>query len=334
METLQSMFEESKVKGYFSISQATTFTERCLRDSSDDEDSSSERKDAIELVKVIVSGESKSSGTTNDYHKYAIIFARIDEYDLSCDILLCGLNRYPKNVDLLAGYLIYAISSSNDAHYEKCGEIYRTLQSLRPQFWSWRAYDFSISYLLDKIDRGTGGEPGDIRSECLELAHEFQKRIPTDELAYVAESRIYFTFGEFDKQMSVLKKAMKKNNMHIVRVAITLAEIYIDHNKPMEALACIRRILTDFSDVNSRTTPTYAYVLSIISKTAQFTNGLYSEVNGEQIADKALAREIIDDWTKVRKLEVNDKDFLNTAKTLVKFVEVISDVKIDSDDDL
>jgi len=186
METLQSIIEESKDKGYFSIVQARTFTKRCFNDLIDDEYSSStERQDAIDLVKKIVASESQSSGSTDEYYDYAVVFARNNEYDLACDVLSCGLNRYPKNNDLLAYYLLCATKSSSDEHYKRCDNVYETLQSIRPHLWTWRAYDFSISYLLDKNDRETGVELKNIMSECLDLAHEFQKRIPTNELAYL-----------------------------------------------------------------------------------------------------------------------------------------------------
>jgi hypothetical protein len=327
METLQSILEESKVKGYFSISQASTFTERCLSlNDSYDEDSSMERKDAFELAKKIVLAESQSSGTIGDYYNYAGTFAKSDEYYWACEVLLCGLNKYSQNNDLLAYYLICATNSSSIEHYKKCDNVYKTLQSLRPSRWNWRAYDFSISYLLDKINRGVGGEPENIKSECLDLAYEYQKRIPTNERAYLAESNIYSAFEEPEKEINALEKAMKKNGLRIVGVAFSLAEMYIERNKPKKALECVQRVLVDFAEINSRTTPARIYILSIISKTPLLMSA------GTDVVK--LAQEIHDDWTKIQKLKGIDNEQLNSVKMLVKLAEVNSGIEFNDDEDI
>jgi hypothetical protein len=49
---------------------------------------------------------------------------------------------------LLADFLIYATKSCDTEHYKKSESVYKTLQSLRPQLWDWKIYDFSIDYLL------------------------------------------------------------------------------------------------------------------------------------------------------------------------------------------
>jgi len=338
METLQRILDEAKTKGHFSIDQVYSFTIKCFAGKKTfedfEEDETSEppaREDAFKLAKEVL--KSSSSGSAEHYHNYAVTFAKHGEFDFACDVLLCGLKRYSTNIDLLSDFLEYAIKSSNDEHYQQCEELCRILETRRPVFWNWRAYDFTIDYLLDKIDRGIG-EPLEIKTYCLELAREFQKRIPTNEFAYVAEANIYSTFGENGKEMNALKKAMSKSQLHVVRVAITLAEIYIKRNQPQEALKCLQRVISDFADTTLRTTPSQVYVLSVICKTAQLLSGMNASTDSEQAVDKGLAQDIVSDWRRAKKFNMDeDHQMFKTAKILINLVETISGIRFDDDDD-
>jgi hypothetical protein len=330
MDTLQSILDECKLKGYFSTGQVIDFTEKCFDTKhrlEDIEDSKQlTRNDAIKLALEFVS--SQSNGMPEHYHAYAVVLAGETEYSLASEVLLCGLKRFGENIDLLADYLLYAIKS-NDEHYVKCDEIFKKLLLHRPQFWNWRAYDFSIDYLLDKIDR----KPIDkncIRSQCLELAQEFQKRIPNSELGYIAEFNIYMKFKEEKRAENILKKALNRNGVNVVQSAIRLAEINVRRNNPQEVLKCVRRIMSDIADFSLKTAPEHIYILSIISKTSQLMNS----INAEQGINKALVQDIYSDWVKVKKFEDVDKHLFNTARMLVKLVEVNSDIKFDTDEEL
>lgn len=328
METLQDLLDEAKVKGNFSIGRVHDFTVRCfqkpnrLDELEDGEDSTAPTcQDAYVLVNEVLG--LPSSGSADHYHNYAVIFARESEFTLACDILLCGIKRYQVNVDLLADFLEYAIKSSNDEHYKQCEAIFSCLQLRRPQFWNWRAYDFSIDYLLDKLDRGIG-DPGEIHTKCLELAKEFQKRISDNELGFIAEANVHATFGEKTKQFLTLKKALTRSGLHAVQSAIALAEIYIRRNQPQEALNCVNRVLADLADINTRSTPARVYSLQIICKVALLLGGMRLNNNSEQIVNHELAQEILNDWYDMKRLGAETGDqFYDTAKSLVDLVEII-----------
>ncbi len=100
-------------------------------------------KNLTDLVQRVVKQEVKS-GDADDWHNFAVDIARVDLYDLACDILDCGLEIYPKNIDLLADYLQYGTSCER---IEKCKAYYKILSKIPKIRWSWRGYCFSISYL-------------------------------------------------------------------------------------------------------------------------------------------------------------------------------------------
>lgn len=336
METLQDLLDEAKIKGHFSIGRVHDFTVRCIRkpdcldELEGDEDSTAPTwRDAYVLVNEVLSFP--SSGSADHYHNYAVTFARESEFTVACDILLCGIKRYHANVDLLADFLEYAIQSSNDEHYKQCEEIFACLQSRRPQFWNWRAYDFSIDYLLDKLDRGIG-DPGEIHAKCLELAKEFQKRISDNELGFIAEANVHAMFGEKTKQFQTLKKALTRTGLHAVQSAIALAEIYIKRNDPQEALKCVNRVLADLADINTRSTPARVYSLQIICKAALLLSSMGSNNNSEQIVNHELAQEILNDWNDIKRLGAGRGDqFYDSTKSLVSLVEVIGGTRSDED---
>lgn len=330
METLQNLFDEYKIKGHFSIGQVHDFTEKCFMakssfDEFEDERSTEQvsRIDAYKLAREVI--VNPSNGTPDHYHNYAVTFARASDFDIACDILLCGMKRYHKNVDLLADYLEYAIKSSNDEHYTKCEEIFNVLISRRPDFWNWRAYDFSIDYLLDKLDRGIG-ESLQIKQQCIELAREFQSRISTNELGYIAEANVYKMFGEEKQAFATLKKALGKTKLHTVQASVTLAEMYIKRNEPQEALKCINRVLSDVSDTNLRIAPSHIYVLSVICKASILLSNVQSNSSTGGIINNPLVQEILNDWDKVKKFGSREHQLFDSAESVVKLIEAISDV--------
>lgn len=335
METLQNLLDEFEVKGYFSIGQVQDFTEKCFKNKNQfddfEDDGNSEqvnRIDAYKLVKELIA--KPLNGTPDHYHNYAVSFARTSDYDIACDILLCGMKKYPKNIDLLADYLEYAIKSSNNEHYERCDKVFEVLNSRRPLFWNWRAYDFSIDYLLDKVDRGIG-DSSQIRQQCIELAKEFQNRISTNELGYIAEANVYLMFGEENKAFSTLKRALGKTKIHAVQVSITLAEMYIKRNEPQEALKCVNRLLSDVSDTNLRITPSRIYVLSVLCKASVVLSNMQIGSSSGKELDNDLIQEILNDWERVKKLGSIDSQYYDSAKSIIKLIETIADVEIDEE---
>jgi len=342
MQTLQDMLKEFEINGYFSLENIYKFVKKCAAEDISFEDYDDidgnprpTKQDAIELVNKAIRERSNLSGDPDDYHDCAVAFAyNMKDYDIACEILLRGLERYSANIDLLADYLEYAIKSSSDVHYDKCEEFFTKLQSYRPQRWNWRAYDFSIDYLLDKVDRGIG-DYEEIQKLCLELSHEFQRRISDRELGYIAESNIHFAFGDKAKRIAVLKKALKRTNIHVVQSAISLAEIYLRERNPQGALNCLNRVISDLADPYSRTTPAQVFVLSVICKTSKLLNSANFAAEERKNIDKALVQEIIDDWKTARTNSTReDEMFYRTAGSLAKLVETISGIKSDDEEDI
>ena len=328
METLQTILDEFEIKGHFSIAQVQSFTEKNLQkqdehDDPDDDSGSSRlpKKDVYELARKVIS--SQTDGTPGDYHDYAVTFAKVGDYTYACEVLLLGLKKYSTHVDLLSDFLLYAIKSSKDEHYELCEEKYELLKTRR-QLWNWRAYDFSFDYLLNKLDRG-GSNLEELKKECLDLAMEFQSNIPESELGYINEAILYSTFREYDNELKALKRAYDRDDLLIVRVGVNLMQTYLKQKNPEMAMKCMVRVMKDIPNVDSTISPMRALLLLIIAKTAKLLsswNVMPDQDNGQNI-DMALVKDIIADWNRAKNISTTTMGYKDT-QGLVEFVKVIT----------
>jgi len=330
--TLEELKNEIAVKGYITIRQAMDFSRKNLKQgvSYDEygEPSEEGRVEIHELAKIVI--KSNQSGDEDDYHNYAVLFGVMEENTTACDILLCGMKKFPRNVDLMADFLLYAISS-NDNHYHMCAEIYERLLKINKKRWSWRAFNFSISYMLSLVDRDDSIDEDELKEKMLTLAHEYQQYHPKSELGYVAQARIMKKFGERDEENAILVKACENDSMHAPRSAMMLAENSFGKKEYDIALNYFQRLQSEQIDqLYNVSAPGRAYMLSFLTKTAQFlqeTSG--AEYNNEN--DKRV-REIHRDYKIAKKLKSSQTQ-LETAKQYITLIEVMSGIPFNDDDD-
>jgi hypothetical protein len=323
---------EFSVLGHFSIKQVARFTEKCLetRDEFDDDrdfDGASvpARVEAFKLAADVL--RNPSEGGPDDYHDYAIIFARADYYTLASDVLLLGLGKYSGQVDLLAGFLAYAVKSSKAEHYALCEEKY-TLLKTRRDIWNWRAYEFSIEYLEDKINRGAG-DIETIKDECLSLAKKYQEEFPNDELGYLAEGRVHSTFKNEDAQEDTLRRVCEKDGVLIVRAGMSLARLCQSKKEPEQAVGFIERVIKDMPNINNYTISLSAgaWLMMIKAKIIQYLDAWHSAARptGQQKdAEKLVVKEIVEDWVKAKKISNKNTPSYGEIEGMVRFVKGIS----------
>ena len=84
-------------------------------------------------------------GNSDSFHNVAVVLARNEAFDYACEILEIGLNRNPTSIDLLADYLSYGCYCNQ---HEKCEMCFNILYEHQDS-WNWRAFQFSIDYLLE-----------------------------------------------------------------------------------------------------------------------------------------------------------------------------------------
>lgn len=147
-------------------------------------------------------------GTPDEFHNFTTELARAGYYGRACSVLEVGIAQYGMNTDLLADFLNYGIKCGMA---DKCEIFYHQLDQINDRKKTWRAFDFSIDYLLFKI-----GEENDdnvieqLKEEALSIVERFKNALPAEELAYLAEYQIYE--ASFDKETGLQKLAQFLNN--------------------------------------------------------------------------------------------------------------------------
>lgn len=208
-----------------SVSDATTKIVRAYQ---------KEDFDALEELRVYLKeGANKNAiaGSADEFHNAAVNLSRYDFYQDAYELLAYGLNRYGKNVDLLADMLAYGVHCKPIDGKELL-DIYKRLQSINKRFWTWRGYQFSFDYLLEKMPYAKNDEElAEIEKEILKVMSDFDshQKYLTDksdvEKAFMVKYDYYMTCGEEEKAIEALQKATESVEK-CVQCALKLADYY------------------------------------------------------------------------------------------------------------
>lgn len=218
-----------------------------------------------ELYKMVTDETVEIDGDADDYHNLATLYAQNRFNDFACGILDRGLKEYPKSTDLLADYLQYGMSCKR---LEECSRHYRRLKEIPKNRWTWRAYMFSIDYMLASLQQDYLGVS---HTEVDSLAAEFVKRRDTDEDALFTQSKVYHEFGEFNAEVDTLKKALSD---HVVapKSALRLSDIYFERGEYKNAIPLLNRAIANAARPQPPINISYCYLLLALCKIAPLLN--------------------------------------------------------------
>lgn len=218
-----------------------------------------------ELYKMVTDKAVEIDGDADDYHNLAALYAKNRFNDFACGILDRGLEEYPMATDLLADYLQYGISCKR---FEECNRHYRKLKEIPKDRWTWRAYVFSIDYMLASQQQNLGGVS---QVEIDSLAVEFVERRTTDEEALFTQAKVYRECGKFSDEKDTLQKAIKK---HIVapKSALRLSDIHFERGEYKEAIPLLNRAIANATQPQPPINISYCYLLLALCKIAPLLN--------------------------------------------------------------
>ena len=232
------------------------------------------------VVKAV--GANTILGSADDYHNVAVVFAREDEFDYACQFLDKGLQKNSHSVDLLADFLKYGCSCNRQT---ECEQIFERLITLREQ-WNWRAYQFSIDYLLDVKNYGSTLDVVKIN----ELVDAFVANEPNQEESYL-------TKAEWLKKMPIadLKNLRGDETFESVLKSVTngtypikrtpkcdlkLADHYYSLGIHLdEAYRLLERCKSNSIEVQASVNRTYVYLLSALCKMSLFFGKTRDQTN-------------------------------------------------------
>ena len=217
----------------------------------------------------------------------------------------------------LADLIRYGISSGQ---YHLCDEPYLTLSQISKSRWNWRAFSFSIDYLIEKINHiETDEEQYKLKHQALVLADQFIEKEKSDQ-AYFKKANILSVFyGEGEEELTegdVLQIGLEQVRV-APKCALRLADIMFDkgeYQKSIENLQkCCINTFNPQPDINS----SYAFLLLALSKASK----IFSEnQEGNNPEFEALVHSMYKDFHTAIRNGLNDT-FSRTANTAIKVIE-------------
>ena len=186
----------------------------------------------------------KYIGTTDDFHNISVAYARLDMYEEACIVLERALNETPMNIDLIADNIQYGIKCGSEG-MKKSQKYYRRLKTISDDEWNWRAFSFSLDYLIAELERTVNfSKRKQLKKEIYELSDTFIAKKNSDR-AYYDKSEIYKHFGDLDMERTTLNEAVEKlESAQLCR--FRLADIEFEKGHYCASIIMLRSCLFDF----------------------------------------------------------------------------------------
>lgn len=305
---------------------AETIIDRLLDTKSDDDFSLDEYEDSnyYKLGKIakLISDKNTfiESSKADNFHNVAVSYARNHYFDWACLILQRGLEEKATAgaIDLLADYLAYGISCGRQ---DLCNEYYQRLCKNPREKWNWRAYSFSIDFLL--AQRNADMEEAQynrIKNEALKIADEAIERRGDDQ-AYLDKADIYKDDLPAEEKR-ILEDAIQKLGYAAPKCALRLADILFG---AAEYEAASEKLLICCNSYQMQRTINKEYVRLLLALCK--TSILFKKhPDGDYEPYTEDIHSIYRDINTALK-EDNHRRFNETAKLLSKVVEAMTGIK-------
>ena len=231
--------EQNRVNPYMGIADVAQAEQILTRFRNENRDDYEAIQDLLnELLNALFASKSQLCGDADDFHNFSVSISKISNDNRSAySIVKEGLKIHNVNTDLLADALLYGSSCGEK---EECQTWYTTLQSIDKSRWTWRAFTFSIDYLLDI--QGSTPENNFSTDDILTLAKAYQTTKPDKEDAWLATYNIYRRTNQQDKALAVLEEAINKFD-YCPKCCLRYADAMIEYGKYKEALPVINKML-------------------------------------------------------------------------------------------
>lgn len=174
------------------------------------------------------------AGNGNEFHNATVRLTRYGFYDYAYALAKVGHNRYPRNTDLLGDLLCYGL------HCKPLDELqqwYIKLDGINKRFWSWRAYQFSFDYWMERLPYAKNEEElhnweGIIENLFGSFKQNFQYLNDKSdcEKAYMMEFEYYNSKGDEERALAALKAATEDSRTvnKCAQCALKLADRYFE----------------------------------------------------------------------------------------------------------
>ncbi|MBQ8297522.1 MAG: hypothetical protein IJX77_07050 [Ruminococcus sp.] len=201
------------------------------------------------------------NGSSDDFHNLSISALTIDgDYQLAFQVAVAGLQLHQFNTDLLADAIRYGNKCQD---IDTCYTYFNTLKKIEYQKWTWRAFSFSIDFLLETLSNLDSISFNSTVSEIEKISENYLKYYITDD-SYFCKSKVFASQGNRDAEQKILQEALEKVT-YCTKCWLKLADLYIDNGDFKHAkiyVSYLRKTPNSKSDVNLA----YVYYLDGLCK--------------------------------------------------------------------
>lgn len=332
MRSIQDFIDDGKKIGRVSIEEANNQTLKILNENYYDEDwEINSRIKAYDILDMTLG--IKHNGNPDDFHNYAVTFARINDYDAACDIIKSGLKKFPFNIDLIADFLEYAPENSDENRFAECEEYYEKLKNIEINTWTWRAFSFAIDYLLAKSEQDIN-EIKKIICELNIISNKYLEIYSMDERAYFSAYIIDQRFKNKYETKDTLEKAISLP-IRAAHCALKLAELFFEKKEYDKSLLCLNRALNDGIDQYGGINMVNIYLLRFSIKVSMLMNSFALSNNTRGLINDDIQEKIKDAYKDYQVANGLGIDFTKkkSFKQYKKLLELTSGVPNSEDSD-
>ncbi|MCM1237073.1 MAG: hypothetical protein NC489_43920 [Ruminococcus flavefaciens] len=322
--TFETLIYEAKKEGAIKVSDVEAVIERLIGKDDNEEESDDFKNIDYEnhsrgklkrVAELFADEKMQIFGTADEIHNCAVIYARENMEDDACTILKCGIREWNAAVDLLADYIRYGISCKKK---NECEEYYTRLKEIPKEQWNWRAFSFSIDYLMSQIDTTNNEEERNrIKENTIKLADEFIVSVGNDQ-AYFDKAAVIRKFNaeKLELEKSVLRQGIEQLKV-APKCALRLADILFEEGDYREAAELLYKVCINAFTLQPAVNCSHSFLLYALSKTSElFAEN--SEGSFEQCEDKVKG--IYRDFNTAIESGLMET-YKGTAQTAIKIIE-------------
>ncbi len=157
------------------------------------------------IVDYVCDPQNEVSGDADDYHNLAVVYAAEDAYDLALRVVDHGLERFPRNMDLISDGISWAADVGD---FDRADAYYERAKRISPAFWNARCYDRVLGYFTNKIESVDEDALPVLKAEALEVADKYIAMFPTDERGYALKAMLHLRINEREEARRIVEQAI------------------------------------------------------------------------------------------------------------------------------
>ncbi len=227
-------------KTEFTLNDAAEAYALFMRSVKDESDPCAAEDMLNRILPAMLNSSSTVYGEADDFHNFSVsVIKQFQKYGVALDIVEMGLKSLPESTDLLADAIRYATSCGKK---ESASIYYSRLKYIDRSKWTWRAFSFSIDFLVDQYLNDT--EQKRSLSEAQNLVASYKDYFPKSEDPWKCEEDIYSKTNDRDKCIEILKEAIKLHAL-CPKCWLRYADIMMSEGNYKEAAIYLKKLTTN-----------------------------------------------------------------------------------------